>query len=359
VRSIFFISIGTGVWKDPASAKETVVTAMSSEVGEAANLAKARLSSELKATDARRLAVILGDVTYFRINADFRNITPSVYMSLDTTDIDTIEAVKRRTAEQLRATVAQLAVELQRAVKENAFIVLSYDSGGMRGVVPAVITQMLEAKLKVPLSRIADLIVGTSIGGAGGLAVALSTNLHEGPTKALELLEILRQCFAAGRINKRGRIFQATTSGDYDIIPLVYGVDETPGPLLRSFGLSRGTKLSDLPPQTASAGVPARPRVVLITANQPMERGQEEITGYAPFLLTNFEMPELLEDSGVWCGSSAWPVWQAVQATSAAKTYFPSVTVDGIEYVDGAFAAANNPSELALQLAHVLRTQAS
>lgn len=48
-----------------------------------------------------------------------------------------------------------------------------------------------------------------------------------------------------------------------------------------------------------------------------------------------------------------------MQATSAAKTYFPSVTVDGIEYVDGAFAAANNPSELALQLAHVLRTQAS
>jgi patatin-like phospholipase/acyl hydrolase len=37
------------------------------------------------------------------------------------------------------------------------------------------------------------------------------------------------------------------------------------------------------------------------------------------------------------------PVWQAVLASAAAPTYFPSVTIDGMEYLDGGLWA-NNPA---------------
>ena len=101
-----------------------------------------------------------------------------------------------------------------------------------------------------------------------------------------------------------------------------------------------------------------------------------QTTGFIPYLLTNFELPNQLTSSRAWQYSSDWPIWkvqtgdpslvahvvalyitihsqaQAVQATSAAKTYFPEVCHDGIDYIDGAFAC-NNPSELTILLCHV------
>jgi patatin-like phospholipase/acyl hydrolase len=50
--------------------------------------------------------------------------------------------------------------------------ILSIDGGGMRGIVPAVLLEALEARVKKPLSAVFDLIAGTSTGGI--IALALS-----------------------------------------------------------------------------------------------------------------------------------------------------------------------------------------
>ncbi len=51
--------------------------------------------------------------------------------------------------------------------------VLSIDGGGIRGVIPAVILQHIEAEAGKPISELFDMIVGTSTGGilACGLAM--------------------------------------------------------------------------------------------------------------------------------------------------------------------------------------------
>lgn len=63
------------------------------------------------------------------------------------------------------------AVKIETGDKEYVRI-LSIDGGGMRGIVPAVLLEALEARVKKPLSEVFDLIAGTSTGGI--IALALS-----------------------------------------------------------------------------------------------------------------------------------------------------------------------------------------
>lgn len=37
-----------------------------------------------------------------------------------------------------------------------------------------------------------------------------------------------------------------------------------------------------------------------------------------------------------------WSIWEAARATSAAPTFFPSISVNGVEYIDGGMGF-NNP----------------
>lgn len=56
----------------------------------------------------------------------------------------------------------------------------------------------------------------------------------------------------------------------------------------------------------------------------------------------------LFRSYGVRAASEACSVVDACLATSAATTFFPSITIDGVEYVDGAFGR-NNPSGVVLR----------
>ena len=351
-RQITVINIGTGIFEQPPSLRERAATSASAKIDIAVDLTNAAFDSQLQGIYAQRLAAVLPRVFYERINVDFRSMPRISQMELDCGDEGIIDEIVRVVRRVMKRDACVVADRLKEARQQDHYIVIVYDGGGMRGVVPAVFTEMVEKRIGQPLSQLVDLVVGTSIGGAGALAVALSTSCGEGPAKALELLNNLQTLFAAGRGSGPWPLSRSCL---FDILPLVYGHGDELGPLLAAFGLDRETTLADLPPRPRNVpGVPARPRLVLLAATRPMQRGSEVGCGYVPYLLTNFDLPDALDRTGVWDASTSWPVWQAVQATSAAKTYFPAVEYEGTEYVDGGFAL-NNPSELAMQLASVLR----
>lgn len=61
----------------------------------------------------------------------------------------------------------------------------------------------------------------------------------------------------------------------------------------------------------------------------------------------------LFRTYGIRASSEGCSIVAACLATSAATTFFPSITINGVEYVDGAFGT-NNPSGAALgELEHV------
>ena len=87
-----------------------------------------------------------------------------------------------------------------REWRADGAFVLALDGGGMRGVITLEIVRELERRVGEPLGAVFDLIGGTSIGGAGATAIALSTAANEvGVLKAEILMNELRNVFAGGR----------------------------------------------------------------------------------------------------------------------------------------------------------------
>ena len=92
------------------------------------------------------------------------------------------------------------AVQALRERRPDGAFVLALDGGGMRGCITLEIVRELERHIGEPLGAIFDIIGGTSIGGAGAIAIALSTAAKEiGVLKAEILINELRNIFAAGR----------------------------------------------------------------------------------------------------------------------------------------------------------------
>ena len=98
------------------------------------------------------------------------------------------------------AVSVRAAARALRERRPDGAFVLTLDGGGMRGVITLEIVRELERHVGEPLGAVFDLIGGTSIGGAGATAIALSTAANEiGVLKAEILMNELRNVFAAGR----------------------------------------------------------------------------------------------------------------------------------------------------------------
>src|ERR1700761_6114597 len=67
--------------------------------------------------------------------------------------------------------------------------VLAIDGGGIRGIIPATILSILEARLQRPLWQVFDLIVGTSTGGI--IAAAIGAGAKQGDAyRPVELADL-------------------------------------------------------------------------------------------------------------------------------------------------------------------------
>ena len=183
--------------------------------------------------------------------------------------------------------------------------ILSIDGGGIRGIVPAVIMQRLEAEpaLEGFLAR-ADLIAGTSTGGL--LALGLARGLD---------LEAIRGLY----VDRGPEIFDDSWYDDLLDLGKLRGADYKTSPMRRVLKevLGEETKLGQLRQQ------------VLITAfDLDNEHDNERKRSWKPKLFHNLRGRN---------SDRAELAWKVGLYTAAAPTFFPSV--DG--YVDGGVYAAN------------------
>lgn len=193
------------------------------------------------------------------------------------------------------------------------FRILAVDGGGIRGLIPALVLERLEASLKQrdPEATIAssfDLIAGTSTGGL--IALALTTPGHNGrpaldPAGMIDLYSgaEARRIFSRPPLERLPVVSRVS-----ELLDPKYGLDELRAVLEGRFGR-----------RTVSEALTG----VLVTAYDMRER------------TTRFFKP--------WNSDGARTCVEAGLATSAAPTYFPALELGGGALVDGG-VFVNNPT---------------
>lgn len=196
---------------------------------------------------------------------------------------------------------------------EPRFRILAVDGGGIRGLIPALVLERLDALIRerspgATLASSFDLIAGTSTGGL--ITLALTTPGPDGnPAMTPADMVELYSGPEARRIFDRPPLEQVPGLGyASELIDPKYGLDELEKVLVDRFGERVVSEaLSD----------------VLISAYDMHDRE-----------------PRFFKR---WGSSGATRVVDAGLATSAAPTYFPSHELDGAALVDGG-VFVNNPA---------------
>ena len=176
--------------------------------------------------------------------------------------------------------------------RPHYYSILSVDGGGIRGIIPCIVLQEIEARTGKPIAQLFDLIAGTSTGGM--LAAGLTVKDKEGNPAfpASDLLQLYvgdqgKKIFAppAGIFNGIRSLFRSKFSGD--------NIEQV---LKAKFGSAR---LKDAYTE------------LLITAYNTQEK--------LPFYFKTSDAREKEEENFYY--------WEVCRATSAAPTYFPPVQV--------------------------------
>lgn len=184
--------------------------------------------------------------------------------------------------------------------------ILSFDGGGLRGILPAVLLERLGQQAAAPETH-ATLFAGTSTGGL--LALALASG--EPPQRLIRLYQ-----------EEGPRIFNDSWLDNVADLGKLRGADYSNGALKQTLKDLFGDRtLGDLPSK------------VLITAFD-LDAGQGKQRSWKPKIFHNFPGP------GDDCHER---IVDVALYTTAAPTYFPSVN----GFIDGG-VYANNPSMCAL-----------
>jgi patatin-like phospholipase/acyl hydrolase len=213
---------------------------------------------------------------------------------------------------------------------ETGFLrILSIDGGGMRGIVPAVLLDALESRLKRPLSQVFDLIAGTSTGGI--IALALSKPAPDGkpqysPAAICDLYRKHGKTIFNRSLGHRVETLGGLTGPKYPSDGIERVLREYFGDVRLSKALTR----------------------VMVTSY--------DTAGSTPYFFKSFR--PAVDGFASAHAEAVSPddhlMWLAARATSAAPTYFPPLALDPIEraepqkaLVDGG-VFANNPAMCAL-----------
>jgi patatin-like phospholipase/acyl hydrolase len=210
--------------------------------------------------------------------------------------------------------------------------VLSIDGGGIRGLIPALLLEELERRLRAagktePLYRYFDLIAGTSTGGilAAGLCAPHPQDISRPAATPAELVALYRdeggEIFQNDVFTRLRRLFGNVFSGNFGgLVEEKYDHGPLEEKLRRTLG---GRCISDALTAVLITAYDIGARTTVTLKKRPLRPGEEAHDDYL--------------------------FWQAARATSAAPTYFEPARVTNLTtgqsqtLVDGG-VYANNPS---------------
>jgi len=194
--------------------------------------------------------------------------------------------------------------------------ILCIDGGGMRGIIPVVFLQHLEAKIRQnhgneDIARYFDYIAGTSTGGLITLALTCDSTLPHvdcNGSAQMNLEKLLEVYMTLGN-----EIFQAQSSifGLRQMVSDKYSSTNIQNLCQRWFGVT------------------------------PMDNAK------VPTLIMAYDLsdgtPQMIRS---YADEASWPIWVAARSTSAAPTFFSPCEYAGKLLVDGG-VVANNPATFA------------
>ncbi len=218
--------------------------------------------------------------------------------------------------------LAQQNKQVSTLIDEDTKIVISFDGGGIKGLMSVIIAAAIEKAAGVPLSKACDLLIGTSIGGITALLLATPDEEDANIPK-----------------------FKASSLAHYyrDFAKTVFSV-----PLSRAVKTLWGYDKSKYTSQKIKKVMEEHFKETLLS--QALTRAVvvgAEIERYSPMLLKSYEEPDFF-------------MKDAAFATSAAPTFFPVAKIKSISHdknsslaegknedyylIDGKITGANNPA---------------
>ncbi|HXF90881.1 MAG TPA: CBASS cGAMP-activated phospholipase [Candidatus Nitrosotenuis sp.] len=184
--------------------------------------------------------------------------------------------------------------------------IVSFDGGGIRGLLSTRIVQKIEDELGDSITNVANCFAGTSTGGLIALGYASGY-------KTDEIIDLF--------INKKDEVFSRSP---WRKLKSVFGLtdekyDTQPFERLIKSYYGEQTTLRDLKPNVIVPGTNITKGEALIFDSYLAKRNVDH----------------------------NYPIWQIARATSAAPTYFEPMEIHGDAIVDGGLIA-NNPSTVAM-----------
>jgi len=201
--------------------------------------------------------------------------------------------------------------------------ILSIDGGGMRGIVALEMLKTIEQTAGQPIHQLFDLICGVSTGSI----IASFLGFHRFPIAKVEEtyntigVNVFSQNFLEGA---RGFL----SSHSYYNTKLFEKVLQDFVGTTRTIDTKRMSRKG--------------PNVAIVSTLVSDDR-------IAPFIFRNYVHPQFNHSS--YKGSSRYPVWAAVRASTAAPGYFDDFYLDGMIHQDGGILA-NNATQIAIHEAH-------
>ena len=204
-------------------------------------------------------------------------------------------------------------------LKSKGIRVLSIDGGGMRGIIGLQMLQNFEKETGQQIHELFDLIVGVSTGAI----IASFLGFHKKTIS--EVKETYREIGS--------RIFtQSQLEGVKGwVVSHSYYNTKLYEDILKSF-------VGEFPMNGLNRNLWPTPKVAIISSLVTEKR-------ITPYVFRSYSLPNRVHSS--FNGSSNYPVWAAVRASSAAPGYFDEFSLDGNIHHDGGILA-NNATHIAI-----------
>ena len=215
--------------------------------------------------------------------------------------------------------------------------VLAIDGGGVRGIIPSHVLVALENLTERPIASLFDVIVGTSIGGIGALALSVPNDENSPRYSARDVLDFFR--------NRAAQIFPKTSLSWPRSLRELENLIRLPTPTQALLGSNREIGNA----RYASDGLHAA-----LTDCLGDRTLRESLTDLViPTYDVRAQHPWFYRSSDVNRGRQRdLPMWKIGMATAAAPTYFPPVQGEDEQgerqvLVDGGIFA-NSPATVGL-----------